>query len=172
MRYIPLLLLSIILSSCASQSDTTIEETSLASSNAEMAQLFMDNLLSDQEVAKSLLHQDFSFAWMGTPTISYSNPVTVGEKEWNRDDLFDVYFPEVVGTLLPNGITFKTVDVVADEDGVAIVQVGESVGRLGEEYNNTYVWIFKMKDGLIHSLREYNSDLLVATRLYDYEIVQ
>lgn len=172
MRCIVILSLSIILSSCVNQNDISTKETTLAASNAEMAELFMDNLLTDQEVAKSLLHQDFSFAWMGSPTISYNNPVTVGEKEWNRDDLFDVYFPEVVGSLLPNGITLTTVDVVADEDGVAIIQVGESVGRLGEEYNNNYVWIFKMKDGLIHSLREYNSDLLVATRLYGYEIVQ
>ena len=39
------------------------------------------------------------------------------------------------------------------------------------EYDNNYVWIFKFKDGLIHSLREYNSDLLVAERLYDYKLI-
>ena len=31
--------------------------------------------------------------------------------------------------------------------------------------------IFKMKDGLIYSLREYNSDILVATQLYDYKLI-
>ena len=39
------------------------------------------------------------------------------------------------------------------------------------EYDNKYVWIFKMKDGLIHSVREYNSDILVATQLYDYKLI-
>ena len=29
----------------------------------------------------------------------------------------------------------------------------------------------KFKDGLIHSLREYNSDILVAERLYDYKLI-
>ena len=28
-----------------------------------------------------------------------------------------------------------------------------------------------MKDGLILSVREYNSDILVATQLYDYKLV-
>ena len=28
-----------------------------------------------------------------------------------------------------------------------------------------------MKDGLIHSVREYNSDILVATQLYDYKLI-
>jgi hypothetical protein len=28
-----------------------------------------------------------------------------------------------------------------------------------------------MKDNLIKSIREYNSDILVATRLYDYKLV-
>ena len=28
-----------------------------------------------------------------------------------------------------------------------------------------------MKDGLIHSIREYNSDILVATQLYDYKLI-
>jgi hypothetical protein len=28
-----------------------------------------------------------------------------------------------------------------------------------------------MKDGLIYSLREYNSDILVATQLYDYKLI-
>ena len=55
------------------------------------------------------------------------------------------------------------------ENGVAIIQEGDAEGKNGE-YDNKYVWIFKMKDGLIYSLREYNSDILVATQLYDYKL--
>ena len=55
------------------------------------------------------------------------------------------------------------------DDCVAIIQEGDAEGKNGE-YDNKYVWIFKMKDGLIYSLREYNSDILVATQLYDYKL--
>ena len=59
---------------------------------------------------------------------------------------------------------------ISDENGVAIIQIGDAEGKNGE-YDNNYVWIFKFKDGLIHSLREYNSDILVAERLYDYKLI-
>ena len=64
----------------------------------------------------------------------------------------------------------NTVDTIYDENGVAIIQEGDAEGKNGE-YDNKYVWIFKMKDGLIYSLREYNSDILVATQLYDYKLI-
>ena len=59
-----------------------------------------------------------------------------------------------------NGIILNTVDTIYDENGVAIIQEGDAEGKNGE-YDNKYVWIFKMKDGLIYSLREYNSDVLL-----------
>ena len=93
-----------------------------------------------------------------------------GGKIWNRDNLFDVYFKEIIPEILPNGIILKTVDFISDKNGVALIQEGDAEGKNGE-YDNKYVWIFKMKDNLIHSIREYNSDILVATRLYDYKLV-
>ena len=45
------------------------------------------------------------------------------------------------------------------------------ITSINGEYDNKYVWVFKMKDGLIHSIREYNSDILVATQLYDYKLI-
>ena len=59
---------------------------------------------------------------------------------------------------------------ISDKNGIAIIQEGEAEGKNGE-YDNKYVWIFKNKDGLIHSVREYNSAILVATQLYDYKII-
>ena len=93
-----------------------------------------------------------------------------GGKIWNRDNLFDEYFKNIIPEILPNGIVLKTVDAISDNNGVAIIQEGDAEGKNGE-YDNKYVWIFKMKDGLIHSVREYNSDILVATQLYDYKLV-
>jgi ketosteroid isomerase-like protein len=130
--------------------------------NSANAQSFLDNIITNPEKAKSLLHDDFTFAWMGT--------IEQGGKIWNKENLFDEYFANIIPAILPNGIILKTVDSISDENGVAIIQIGDAEGKNGE-YDNNYVWIFKFKDGLIHSLREYNSDLLVAERLYDYKLI-
>ena len=129
--------------------------------NLKMAQSFMDNLLTDADAAKSLLHDEFTFSWMGT--------IEQGGVLWNKENLFTDYLP-IIGEILPQGIILNTVDAIADSNGVALIQEGDAEGKNGE-YDNKYVWIFKMKEGKIHSLREYNSDILVATQLYDYQVV-
>jgi ketosteroid isomerase-like protein len=131
--------------------------------NLSNAQSFLDNIITNPEKAKSLLHDDFSFAWMGI--------IEQGGKLWDKENLFDEYFATIIPEILPNGIVLTTVDSISDENGVAIVQVGDAEGKNGE-YDNNYVWVFKFKDGLIHSLREYNSDILVAEKLYDYKLIE
>ena len=138
------------------------KENSLSEKNLEMAQSFLDNIIANPEKAQSLLHKDFTFAWMGI--------IEQGGRIWNRENLFSEYFKNIIPKILPNGIILKTVDAISDEKGVAIIQEGDAVGKNGE-YDNKYVWIFKMKDGLIHSIREYNSDILVAPQLYDYKLI-
>lgn len=149
-----LLSLLVLLTSCA------INDKSM--DNSANAQSFLDNIITNPEKAKSLLHDDFTFAWMGV--------IEQGGKIWNKENLFDEYFSNIIPAILPNGIILKTVDSISDENGVAIIQLGDAEGKNGE-YDNNYVWIFKFKDGLIHSLREYNSDILVAERLYDYKLI-
>ena len=154
MKKILLISLLILLTSC-SINDKPMD-------NSANAQSFLDNIITNPEKAKSLLHDDFTFAWMGV--------IEQGGKIWNKENLFDEYFSNIIPAILPNGIILKTVDSISDENGVAIIQIGDAEGKNGE-YDNNYVWIFKFKDGLIHSLREYNSDLLVAERLYDYKLI-
>ena len=149
-----LISLLVLLTSCA------INDKSM--DNSANAQSFLDNIITNPKKAKSLLHDDFTFAWMGV--------IEQGGKIWNKENLFDEYFSNIIPAILPNGIILKTVDSISDENGVAIIQVGDAEGKNGE-YDNNYVWIFKFKDGLIHSLREYNSDILVAERLYDYKLI-
>ena len=149
-----LISLLVLLTSCA-MNDKSMD-------NSANAQSFLDNIITNPEKAKSLLHDDFTFAWMGV--------IEQGGKIWNKENLFDEYFANIIPAILPNGIILKTVDSISDENGVAIIQVGDAEGKNGE-YDNNYVWIFKFKDGLIHSLREYNSDILVAERLYDYKLI-
>ena len=154
MKKILLISLLILLTSCS------INNKSM--DNSANAQSFLDNIITNPEKAKSLLHDDFTFAWMGI--------IEEGGKIWNKENLFDEYFANIIPAILPNGIILKTVDSISDENGVAIIQIGDAEGKNGE-YDNNYVWMFKFKDGLIHSLREYNSDLLVAERLYDYKLI-
>ena len=152
-----LIIISSLIFSCS-----VTKENSLNKKNLEMAQSFLDNIISNPEKAQSLLHKDFTFAWMGI--------IEQGGKIWNRENLFDEYFKNIIPEILPNGIVLKTVDSISDENGVAIIQEGDAEGKNGE-YDNKYVWVFKMKEGQIYSIREYNSDILVATQLYDYKLV-
>ena len=162
MKNILLILISAtIIISCQNQPQKSEKELK-SEENLKMAQSFFDNLFTNPEVSKSLLHNDFTFSWMGI--------IEQGGVLWNRDNLFDEYFKFIIPEILPNGIILNTVDTIYDENGVAIIQEGDAEGKNGE-YDNKYVWIFKMKDGLIYSLREYNSDILVATKLYDYKLI-
>ena len=49
-------------------------------------------------------------------------------------------------------------------------QKGKAKGKYGQ-YNNDYSWLFKLKDGKILSIEEFNSDFLVAKSLYGKELV-
>tara|TARA_Y100000816_G_scaffold137389_1_gene97194 strand:- start:2326 stop:2799 length:474 start_codon:yes stop_codon:yes gene_type:complete len=126
--------------------------------NKKMAGDFLDLALSENPLdAQTLTHEDFYFVFMGNTEIS--------NIPYDRVAYFDYWIPEVVGKLLPNGITLTTTDMIADEDSVAVIMEGDAEGINGE-YDNKYVFVYKFKEGKILSVTEYNSDLLVATRLY------
>ena len=131
--------------------------------NKKMASDFLDlALLPNPLEAQELTHPDFEFVFMGNTEIS--------NIPYDRDAYFDYWLPEVVGKLLPTGITLTTTDMIADEKGVAVIMEGDAEGINGE-YDNKYVFVYKFKEGKIFSIHEYNSDLLVATRLYKNKLV-
>jgi len=131
--------------------------------NKKMAGDFLDLALSVNPLeAQELTHPDFKFVFMGNTEIS--------NIPYDRDAYFDYWLPQVVGKLLPTGITLTTTDMIADENGVAVIMEGDAEGINGE-YDNKYVFVYKFKDGKIFSIHEYNSDLLVATRLYKNKLV-
>lgn len=155
----------LFLTACSSDLEVefTADFQSDRKNNIDMAQNWMDNLFihSDLEAAKSSMHSDFTFVYMG---IIEPGGVAHGKRGFIED-----YLP-IVGELLPTGIILTTVDVIADKDGVALIMLGDAEGINGE-YDNKYVFTFKMQDGLIHSVKEYNSDLLVGTRLYKNKLI-
>ena len=155
-RVLGVLLASFLIVSCSNNTDTE--------KNKKMAGEFLDLALSDNpKSAQVLTHPDFTFTFMGVTEIS--------NIPYDRDAYFDDWIPNVVGGLLPNGITLTTTDMIADATGVAVIMEGDAEGINGE-YDNKYVFVYKFKDGLIHTVTEYNSDLLVATRLYRQKLIQ
>jgi ketosteroid isomerase-like protein len=152
-QFINLCALSILFTACSSNVDA----------NKKMAGDFLDLALSANPLdAQELTHPEFKFVFMGNTEIS--------NIPYDRDAYFDYWLPEVVGKLLPTGITLTTTDMIADDDGVAVIMEGDAQGINGE-YDNKYVFVYKFKDGKIFSIHEYNSDLLVATRLYKNKLV-
>ena len=113
---------------------------------------------------KPLLHEEFEFTYMGKikgTLLPYGVP-------YATDDFFEKWLPHIP-KLLPEGIELKTLQVIAGDEGVAVVQKGDAQGKYGR-YDNDYVWIFTIEDGKILSVEEYNSDLLVATRVYGQKV--
>ena len=156
LRNTALIFLTLFLISCSGLDKTE--------QNKKMAGDFLDLALSENpKSAQPLTHQDFTFTFMGETEIS--------NIAFDREAYFDDWIPNVVGAILPNGITLTTTDMIADENGVAVIMEGDAEGINGE-YNNKYVFVYKFKDGLIHTVTEYNSDLLVATRLYKQKLIQ
>ena len=152
-QFINLCALAILFTACSSNVDA----------NKKMAGDFLDLALSANPLdAQELTHPDFKFVFMGNTEIS--------NIPYDRNTYFDYWLPEVVGKLLPTGITLTTTDMIADDDGVAVIMEGDAEGINGE-YDNKYVFVYKFKDGKIFSIHEYNSDLLVATRLYKNKLV-
>ena len=152
-QFINLCALAILFTACSSDIDA----------NKKMAGDFLDLALSANPLdAQELTHPEFKFVFMGNTEIS--------NIPYDRDAYFDYWLPEVVGKLLPTGITLTTTDMIADDDGVAVIMEGDAEGINGE-YDNKYVFVYKFKDGKIFSIHEYNSDLLVATRLYKNKLV-
>jgi len=152
-QFINFCALAILFTACSSNVDA----------NKKMAGDFLDLALSANPLdAQELTHPDFKFVFMGNTEIS--------NIPYDRNTYFDYWLPEVVGKLLPTGITLKTNDMIADDNGVAVIMEGDAEGINGE-YDNKYVFVYKFKDGKIFSIHEYNSDLLVATRLYKNKLV-
>lgn len=157
-RLISLPLILIFVVSCGNtQTDNQIKQ------NADAAENFIYLVLNEPDEAKKLMHDDFTFRYMGKIPV-YAQGTSVIKKSYNKETYFKDFL-EVVGALLPGGIVLTPLDVIADEDSAAVIMVGDAEGAYGE-YDNEYVFTFKFKDGKIIEVDEYNSDVLVVEALY------
>jgi uncharacterized protein len=60
--------------------------------------------------------------------------------------------------------------VCADENGVVVLDSGGGKSILGRDYNQTYVHIFKIRNGLFYRVYEFFDTVLTESALYGNEL--
>ena len=136
--------------------------------NSSMAEQFIDLVLTEPESASAMLHDEFTFRFMGKLPIHAQGNAVI-KTAYDKDTYFSEFLA-IVNQLLPDGIVLTVVDVIANADSAAVIMSGDAEGKYGE-YDNEYVFTYKFKDGKIIAVDEYNSDYLVAKSLYGNNLI-
>ena len=152
------LLLSIILYafSCSTVSErekriNSVEKIVLKAYNAQMS--------GDIETFKSLLSEDFTFILNGELDISQTY-------DWDEYMKFAAYF----GSLLEGEVGTEFGEIIAGENAAIIFTNGKMEG-IGGKYENEYAIKYTVNsEGKISNIREWLSDILLATQLYGQPI--
>ena len=161
------LFLSVSLLAC-SQSKVNDQEVTAPAAYGDIAEDFIGLVLTQPDEAQKLLHEDFRFRYMNTLPTSLMGELVI-EDAYNKSTYF-TDFLAVVGALLPDGSVLTPIKTISDGNHVAVVMEGRAEGKNGR-YDNKYVFTYEFKEGKIFLLDEYNSDILVATRLYDNKLI-
>jgi ketosteroid isomerase-like protein len=98
---------------------------------------------------------DDNIQWTVTGTTSISKTYN-GKQEVIAD------FLGPFGEAIDGHIHITPDNFIADGDYVALQGRGESRTKTGVDYNNTYCWVYKFKDGKIVSIVEYLDTELVT----------
>jgi ketosteroid isomerase-like protein len=164
MKKVALLVLVFFVGGCGEQS-----KNSLGDDNLQLARKFLALASSDEKraLALDMADETFEFRWMGLLPDENGNlePGLVLDKE----GYFGEYW-ELVDEFLVDW-TYEEVDGFGAKNGATLLLEGRSQAKHGP-YNNEYAFVFKIVDGKIISIKEFNSDLLVATRVYDYQLLE
>ncbi len=151
-------LLSIILFafSCSTISErekriNSTEEIALKAYNAQMT--------GDIETFKSLLSADFTFTLTGKLDISQTYA-------WDEYMKFAAYF----GSLLKGEVGDEFGEIIAGEYAAIVLTNGKMEG-IGGKYENEYAIKYTVNsEGKISNIKEWLSDILLATQLYGQQI--
>ena len=164
MKKVALFALMFFVGGCVDQS-----KTSLGDDNLELARQFLAFAASDDNRAQALDMADdnFEFRWMGL--LPDENGELAPGLVFDKEGYFDEYWKLVDEFLV--GWTYKEIDGFGATNGATLLLEGRSKAKHGD-YNNQYAFVFNIVDGKITSIKEFNSDLLVATRVYDYTLVE
>jgi ketosteroid isomerase-like protein len=142
-------------------SSASLAEDSEGRSNTEIIDRFFATVFTDTAEAKSLLHDDFSFQFMGICTIC---------KSYNKETFITEWLGKDIPSVLPTGVDLEIVRKIDGGSDVVYIAKGKAQGINGS-YNNNYAMVFTIEGGQILDFQEYHSDLLAETRLHKKQIV-
>ena len=129
----------------------SVEKIVLKAYNAQMS--------GDIETFKSLLSEDFTFILNGELDISQTY-------DWDEYMKFAAYF----GSLLEGEVGTEFGEIIAGENAAIIFTNGKMEG-VGGKYENEYAIKYTVNsEGKISNIREWLSDILLATQLYGQPI--
>ncbi len=135
----------------------------LHSQNVAKIDKFFELVFTNPDLAKELLHDDFTFKFMGICEIC---------KSYNKDTYISEWIKKDIPAVLPNGIRLEIIRKIDGGDDVVFLVKGHDAVGVNGEYNNNYAMVFKFKNGLIFDFQEYHSDLLAETKLHKKKIVE
>ena len=133
-----------------------------APSNVAKIDKFFELVFTNPDAANDLLHEDFTFQFMGICEICKSYNKETFVRDWIKKD---------IPAVLPNGIRLETIRKIDGGDNVVFLAKGHDAVGVNGDYNNNYAMVFQFKDGLIFDFKEYHSDLLAETILHKKKIV-
>jgi ketosteroid isomerase-like protein len=134
----------------------------MQSQNVAKVDKFFELVFTNPDAANDLLHDDFTFKFMGVCEICKTYNKKTYVSEWIKKD---------IPAVLPNGIRLETIRKIDGGDDVVFLVKGHDAVGVNGDYNNNYAMVFQFKDGLIFDFKEYHSDLLAETKLHKKKIV-
>ena len=136
---------------------------SIHSQNVAKIEKFFELVFTNPDAVNDLLHDDFTFKFMGICEIC---------KSYNKANYVSEWIKKDIPAVLPNGIRLEITRKIDGGDNVVFLVDGKDAVGANGEYNNHYSMVFQFKDGLIYDFKEYHSDLLAETRLHKKKIVE
>jgi len=94
-----------------------------------------------------------------------------GAGEYRGNQIIDDFLGPVRGMFAPGDPKVHVAAIFSDGDMVAVESTSTGHVADGREYNNSYAWVFRMKDGKIARLHEYMDSHYVA-RLFGLEAAE
>lgn len=124
----------------------------MSQTNKDIARKFLEALgSSDVETVSGLLADDVVAVCTGTSVLSATR---------GRADVIGA--AGIFKTIFKSGLRFEILSMTAEEDRVSVESQGHSELVTGAAYDNQYHFLFHIRDGRIHTIKEY-----IDTKLAD-----
>jgi ketosteroid isomerase-like protein len=120
-------------------------------SNKDIGLKWFTSLISgDQETVMSLMAEDFRYFLVGTmPSSGW----------WDRQGFFES--AQAFSSVFATPITMRIGEVTTEGDRVWMEAESEALLTTGATYNNTYVFLLKVRDGKVVEAKEFSDTLQV-----------